>query len=137
MSEEHGAGHKIEQELANALGESVVDTVESNDQLQGGHDHPEASSHDGGSNVNADVTSIISEIMDHTDRQENTVLMGPQEIPATNEFNGTRGYAFLKANSHLKIQSLPILDNLVSCNHPVRRDEYLPLPVYSNSFIPV
>ncbi|KAJ6134037.1 hypothetical protein N7523_000359 [Penicillium sp. IBT 18751x] len=112
MSEEHGAGHKIEQELANALGESVVDTVESNDQSQGGHNQPGGSPHDGGSNVNADVTSIISDIMDHTDRQENTVLMGPQEIPATNEFPGARGYAFLKANSHLKIQSLPILDNL-------------------------
>jgi hypothetical protein len=114
MSEEHGAGHKIEQELANALGEHVVDTVEPTDQPQSGHNQPEGSSHDGGSNVNADVTSIISEIMDHTDRQESTVLMGPQEIPATNEFPGARGYAFLKANSHLKIQSLPILDNLVS-----------------------
>ncbi|KAJ5330714.1 hypothetical protein N7476_000497 [Penicillium atrosanguineum] len=112
MSEEHGAGHKIEQELANALGESVVDTVEPNDHPRGSHNQPETSPHDGGSNVNADVTSIISEIMDHTDRQENTVLMGPQEIPATNEFPGARGYAFLKANSHLKIQSLPILDNL-------------------------
>jgi hypothetical protein len=118
MSEDHGPGHKIEQELANALGESVVDTVEPTDQT-GGHDQPEGSPHDGGSNVNPDVASIISEIMDHTDRQENTVAMGPQEIPATTEFPGARGYAFLKANSHLKIQSLPILDNLVSSNRPV------------------
>lgn len=119
MSEEHGPGHKIEQELANALGESVVDTVEPTDQTQGRHDQPEDSSHDGGSNVNPDVASIISEIMDHTDRQENTVSMGQQDIPATTEFPGARGYAFLKANSHLKIQSLPILDNLVSSHRSV------------------
>lgn len=65
------------------------------------------------SNVNPDVASIISEIMDHTERQEQTVAMGPQEVSPVGEFPGARGFAFLKANSHLKIQSLPILDNLV------------------------
>lgn len=66
------------------------------------------------SSVNPDVASIISEIMDHTERQEQTVAMGPQEVSPVGEFPGARGFAFLKANSHLKIQSLPILDNLVS-----------------------
>jgi len=117
-SQEQGPGHKIEQELANALSESVVDTVEPTDQTRGGHDQPEGSPRDQSSSVNPDVASMISEIMDHTERQENIVSMGQQEIPASTEFPGARGYAFLKANSHLKIQSLPILDNLVSYHHP-------------------
>ncbi|CAL5870961.1 uncharacterized protein PFLUO_LOCUS5203 [Penicillium psychrofluorescens] len=65
-----------------------------------------------GSTISPDVATILSEIMDHTERQEETVALGPQEIPSSGDFPGARGYAFLKANSHLKIQSLPILDNL-------------------------
>lgn len=119
-TEQHGPGHKIEEELATALGEGVVDTVESTDHSgQAEQEQPEASAttaspRDGSSNINPDVTSLISEIMDHTERQEQTVSLGPQEIPPSGDFPGARGFAFLKANSHLKIQSLPILDNLVS-----------------------
>jgi hypothetical protein len=91
-----------------------------------------------GSSISPDVATIISEIMDHTERQEETVALGPQEIPSSGDFPGARGYAFLKANSHLKIQSLPILDNLVSL-----RDHNTCLPgthsnllVYSNPLLP-
>jgi hypothetical protein len=125
MADQHGPGHKIEEELASALGEGVIDTVEQTDHnvnqtLQDGthgtHDAATglATTQDGTSNLNPDVATIISEIMDHTERQEQTVAMGPQELPPSNDFPGARGFAFLKANSHLKIQSLPILDNLVS-----------------------
>jgi hypothetical protein len=120
MADQHGPGHKIEEELASALGEGVIDTVEptentineplSNDTSATGVAPTQA----GESEINPDVATIISEIMDHTERQEQTVAMGPQELPPSNEFPGARGFAFLKANSHLKIQSLPILDNLVS-----------------------
>ncbi|KAJ5412874.1 hypothetical protein N7465_005179 [Penicillium sp. CMV-2018d] len=123
MADQHGPGHKIEEELASALGEGVIDTVEQTDHnvnqtLQHGtHDtHVTstgvATTQDGNPDLNPDVATIISEIMDHTERQEQTVAMGPQELPPSNDFPGARGFAFLKANSHLKIQSLPILDNL-------------------------
>lgn len=119
VADQHGPGHKIEEELATALGEGVVDTVESTERTQAGQVQAEASAataatqNGGNSNVNPDVASLISEIMDHTERQEQTVSLGPQEVPPSGDFPGARGYAFLKANSHLKIQSLPILDNLV------------------------
>ncbi|KAJ5546233.1 hypothetical protein N7494_003818 [Penicillium frequentans] len=108
---QHGAGHKIEEELATALGEGIVDTLEPTDHTQINHNQPDATREED-PNLNPDVASIISEIMDHTDRQEHTVAMGPQEVASSGEFPGAKGYAFLKANSHLKIQSLPILDNL-------------------------
>ncbi|KAJ5165777.1 hypothetical protein N7492_006073 [Penicillium capsulatum] len=100
-ADQHGPGHKIEEELATALGPTD-------------HSEPDASvpPEDSNSNVNPDVASLISDIMDHTERQEQTVAMGPQEIPPSGDFPGARGYPFLKANSNLKIQSLPILDNL-------------------------
>lgn len=91
------------------------------------------------SNVNPNVASIISEIMDHTERQEQTVAMGPQEVSPVGEFPGARGFAFLKANSHLKIQSLPILDNLVGlckCLWSTIQG-YLHLVVDANSFLSV
>lgn len=119
-TDQHGPGHGFEEELATALGEDVADTVEPTDNSgQAGKDQTEppattATPQNGGSNVNPDVASLISDIMDHTERQEKTVALGPQEIPPSGDFPGARGFAFLKANSHLKIQSLPILDNLVS-----------------------
>ncbi|CAG7996325.1 unnamed protein product [Penicillium olsonii] len=120
MADHHGAGHKIEEELASALGEGVIDTVEPTDNVINQPLQPEsldapagvAPTQQGDAEINPDVATIISEIMDHTERQEQTVALGPQEIPPANDFPGSRGFAFLKANSHLKIQSLPILDNL-------------------------
>lgn len=108
-SDQHGPGHKIEEELATALGENVVDTTEPTDHPQG---DTSPALPDENPNVSPDVASLISDIMDHTERQEQTVAMGPQEIPRQGDFPGAKGFAFLKANSNLKIQSLPILDNL-------------------------
>jgi hypothetical protein len=126
MTDQHGPGHKIEEELASALGEGVIDTVEPTENAineplhQDTHDTTRvAPTQDGDSEINPDVATIISEIMDHTERQEQTVALGPQELPPSTDFPGARGFAFLKANSHLKIQSLPILDNLVSQSHPI------------------
>ncbi|KAJ5120453.1 uncharacterized protein N7515_009841 [Penicillium bovifimosum] len=116
MTDQHGAGHKIEEELASALGEGVIDTVEQTEPTvtealqHGAHDTPTETHHN--SELNSDMAKMISNIMDHTDRQERTVGLGTVEVPASNEFPGAKGFAFLKAKSHLKIQSLPILDNL-------------------------
>lgn len=113
--DQHGPGHKIEEELATALGESVVDSLEPTDHPVGDQSQSDPTlTQNDNSNINPDVASIISEIMDHTERQDQTVAMGTQELSPVGEFPGARGFAFLKANSHLKIQSLPILDNLVS-----------------------
>jgi hypothetical protein len=118
-SDEHGPGHKIEEELANALAEGNANDLPPTNgtHLNLGSDLSATSAvvQDATPTPNADVNSMITDILDHTDRQEETVAMGPQEIPPSGDFPGAKGYAFLnlKANSHLKIQSLPILDNLV------------------------
>jgi hypothetical protein len=148
MADQHGPGHKIEEELASALGEGVIDTVEPtdntiNEPLQ--HDAHDATgvapTQDGDAEINPDVATIISEIMDHTERQEQTVALGPQELPPSNDFPGARGFAFLKANSHLKIQSLPILDNLVSAtfltNHLPTLKLTPSISVYADFVLPV
>lgn len=109
--EQHGAGHKIEEELATALGEGIVDTLEPNDHTSLAHAQFDGTSDDR-TDINPDVNSIISEIMDHTERQEEVITFGPQVLEPSGDFPGARGYMYLKANSHLKIQSLPILDNL-------------------------
>lgn len=136
-SDLHGPGHKIEEEIANALAEGNSHVMS-----QGNNTHekhvsespaPPALAQDGTANTNSDsninpssnshpdVSSMITDILDHTERQEQTVAMGPQEIPSSGDFPGAKGYAFLnlKANSHLKIQSLPILDNLVGSYYPL------------------
>lgn len=64
-----------------------------------------------------DVASMISDIMDHTERVEQHVAMGPQPMVDSNG-QATTGLVCLKANSHLKLQSLPILDNLVRASSP-------------------
>ena len=118
-SDQHGPNGENEKELATMLDKSVVDAPGPTDGMQGNSGQQNDSSENavnGSSNADstsADVALMISKIMDHTERQEQTVAMGPQEIPASGDFPGARGYPFLKANSNLKIQSLPILDNLV------------------------
>ncbi|CAG8332024.1 unnamed protein product [Penicillium salamii] len=141
MADQHGPGHKIEEELASALGEGVIDTVEPTDNVINQPLQPESldtpvgvsSTQQGDAEINPDVATIISEIMDHTERQEQTVALGPQEIQPATDFPGSRGFAFLKANSHLKIQSLPILDNLVSETILMRLFALPPLTFYTQS----
>lgn len=119
MTDNQDSDRKIEEDLAIALGGGVVDSMEPTENTENEQglvktSPDNATTQNVGSNINPDVSSMISDIMDHTERQEETVALGPQEIPASGDFPGARGFAFLKANSHLKIQSLPILDNLVS-----------------------
>lgn len=109
---QNGAGNKIEEELATALGEGIVGAMhvpDENGHNPTGNDSNDTSAHH---DHTSNVESLVTDIMDHTERQEQTVATGTQEAPAHGEFPGARGVAFLKANSHLKIQSLPILENL-------------------------
>jgi hypothetical protein len=64
-------------------------------------------------NVGSDMATVISSILDHTERVEEHCDMGPQTLPDLSGQGAPKGMVFVKANSHLKIQSLPILDNLV------------------------
>lgn len=131
---QHGPGHKIEEELATALGGNhVVDTMEPTDHTEAG---PSVPPEDSNSSINPDVASLISDIMDHTERQEETVALGPQEIPPEGDFPGAKGFAFLRANSNLKIQSLPILDNLVRLARASLGMGTNCALVYANPFVP-
>ncbi|OJI96142.1 hypothetical protein ASPVEDRAFT_35486 [Aspergillus versicolor CBS 583.65] len=109
-----GAGDQIEEELASALGAGVVDSVESTDNKNG---HVEQSgkspvTQEQNANIDSDVATVISNIMNHSERVEEQVAMGPQQLPDLSGQGAPKGMVFVKANSHLKIQSLPILDNL-------------------------
>lgn len=59
---------------------------------------------------------MISSIMNHAERVEEQCVLGQQQLAETSSASPPKGMVFVKANSHLKIQSLPILDNLVSCD---------------------
>lgn len=120
VTDHQAADNALVRKFATVLGDRDIDSLQ---QAENGPGQLEASpgaaaDQISGSTISPDVATILSEIMDHTERQEETVALGPQEIPSSGDFPGARGYAFLKANSHLKIQSLPILDNLVSSTRP-------------------
>lgn len=107
--QQHGAGNKIEEELATALGEGIADSMHApDDSSQPPLSNDTADTPD----ANSNAMNLVGDIMDHTERQEQTAATGSQEPPVQTEFSGARGVTFLKANSHLKIQSLPILENL-------------------------
>ncbi|PYI27136.1 hypothetical protein BP00DRAFT_405671 [Aspergillus indologenus CBS 114.80] len=152
-------GNQIEQELASALGPSIVDTVEHPEetptqldgaqldgaqldgaqldgaqldgaqldgaQLDGaqlGGAHLGGAQLDGtasdtavapetSADIDSDMATVISSIMNHAERVEEQVVIGQQQLADTAS-PAPKGMVFVKANSHLKTQSLPILDNL-------------------------
>lgn len=106
-------GNQIEQELASALGAGYVDAVERPDdgsvKVENSVENPPSQTNN--STMDPDMAAVISNIMDHAERVETQVSMGQQQISENTE--NPPKLMFVKANSHLKIQSLPILDNLV------------------------
>lgn len=62
--------------------------------------------------MNPDVAAVISNIIDHSERVEEQYALNQQEN-AEGDSSESKDLVFIKANSHLKSQSLPILDNLV------------------------
>jgi hypothetical protein len=112
---DQGAGNQIEEELASALGPSVVDTVERQDDKPSHIETPveNAVAPEANQDIDTDIATVISSIMNHAERVEEQCVIGQQQLVDTSGQSAPKGMVFVKANSHLKIQSLPILDNLV------------------------
>lgn len=72
---------------------------------------PEQETTEATSTIDPDMATVISNIMNHAERVEDE--LGRQQRGDNNDLLAPKGLAFVKANSHLKTQSLPILDNLV------------------------
>ena len=68
-----------------------------------------------------DVAAVISNIIDHSERVEEQFALNQQQ-GAEDGTPGAKDLVFIKANSHLKSQSLPILDNLVGPLNPSFED---------------
>lgn len=64
--------------------------------------------------ISSDMATVISDIMNHSGRVEEQYALGQQQLESGSGQSTSTGLVYIKANSHLKIQSLPILDNLVS-----------------------
>lgn len=115
--------NQIEGVLASTLGGSGA--VESRENMNGGHDQGETATDNGAAPAGnpdpaQEMAAVISNIIDHSERVEEQCTMSQQPSQRPAETNGSqassnsKGITFVKANSHLKVQSLPILDNLVS-----------------------
>lgn len=118
------AGNQIEEELASALDTGALEAGEN---LNGSHDQGENGTDNGAVPAGnpdpaQDVAAVISNIIGHSERVEEQFAASQKEKQETNDAGApaSKGVVYLKANSHLKIQSLPILDNLVG------RDATLP-----------
>ena len=111
------AGNQIEEELASALGTGIVDAPErpaDNGPIQSENSAESAVAPDTGTDLDPDMATVISSIMNHAERVEEQCAIGEQQLgDDTSNQEAPKGLVFVKPNSHLKIQSLPILDNLV------------------------
>ncbi|RAK99035.1 putative MYB DNA binding protein (Tbf1) [Aspergillus ibericus CBS 121593] len=115
LTPDQAPGNQIEEELASALGSGVVDPVERpvdtpvpiEGTAEGAVPPPESSA-----DIDSDMATVISSIMNHAERVEEQVVIDQQQLVDTASASPPKGMVFVKANSHLKIQSLPILDNL-------------------------
>ena len=63
--------------------------------------------------IATDMATVISDIMNHSERVEEHYAFGQQQLEGDAEQSAPTGLVYVKPNSHLKTQSLPILDNLV------------------------
>ena len=60
--------------------------------------------------LDADMTKTISDIIDHSDRFEQSCAMGAADNDGS---SASKNMVFAKTGSRMKVESLPILDNLV------------------------
>ena len=109
-------GNQIEKELASALGSGFSEHAErdsdGNNKVEATIEKtPEQETTEATSTIDPDMATVISNIMNHAERVEDE--LGRQQRGDNNDLLAPKGLAFVKANSHLKTQSLPILDNLV------------------------
>lgn len=117
--------NQIEEELASALtsgaaetGEHANNEHENENENENGNEQAEHSAEgstgqESGTDIAADMATVISNIMNHSGRVEEQYALGRQQMEDSSGQTST-GLVYVKANSHLKVQSLPILDNLVS-----------------------
>jgi hypothetical protein len=69
--------------------------------------------------LNPEMARAISDIIDHSERFEQYCAMGAADEDA---LSGSKSLVFAKTGSRMKVESLPILDNLVSTNLCLRRN---------------
>jgi hypothetical protein len=104
--------NQIEEELASALNRVVSESFED---INGIHGHGDGSTDSHAAPLESRdpyVATFISDIMEHAERVEGQFALSQQLVDGTAQ-TPSKGLTFIKASSHLKIQSLPILDNLV------------------------
>jgi hypothetical protein len=95
------AENQIEEELALALNPT---NAESQEDINGNHD--------AGDGATDPEVAAVTRILDRGERVEEQYALD-QQPAATSGQPASKGLTFVKASLHLKIQSLPILDNLV------------------------
>lgn len=114
-------GRQVEEELTLALSRenSKQDLVINGNQGQGqGNTQDDDATENGATpavtqdTMNPEVAAVISNIMDHSERVEEQFALNQQQS-AEGDSSEAKDLVYIKANSHLKSQSLPILDNLV------------------------
>lgn len=107
-------GNQIEQELASALGAGYVDSIErtDDDNVKDENSIENTAPQEPHPDIDPDMATVISNIMNHAERVEEHCAMGQRQLAECTDQTPPK-LMFLKANSHLKAQSLPILDNLV------------------------
>lgn len=116
---DQGPGNDIEQELASALGAGVAEPTERSDDAQVKIENlVESTAPESTSELDPEMAAVISNIMNHAERVEEQCALGQQSLEDNDDESAPKGLVFVKANSHLKTQSLPILDNLVSFSFP-------------------
>ncbi|OXV06704.1 hypothetical protein Egran_05529 [Elaphomyces granulatus] len=104
--------NQIEEELASALNRAVGESLENLNGIIHGHGDGSTDSHSAPmENRDPYGATFISDIMDHAERVEGQFALSQQLEDGTAQ-TSSKGLTFIKASSHLKIQSLPILDNL-------------------------
>lgn len=112
-------GRQVEEELTLALSRenSKHDSTVNGDQGQGNTQGDDATENGATPAVtqdimNPEVAAVISNIMDHSERVEEQFALDQQQN-ADGDSSDSKDLVYINSNSHLKSQSLPILDNLV------------------------
>jgi hypothetical protein len=111
------ADNQIEEELTLAL-TAAAEEENKNGIINGGDPVVDGSLYNGVASdiqIPAEIVSVVSNLMGRAERVQELYARDQQASDASNQ-SGPRAFTYIKASSHLKTQSLPILDNLVRCD---------------------
>jgi hypothetical protein len=100
------ASQKIDDSLRDLTAQSTAHSQQDGPSFENG-----AASADTFSQLDPDMTKAISDIIDHSERFEQYCAIGASDDA---ESPGSKGLVFAKTGSRMKVESLSILDNLVS-----------------------